>query len=1063
SEEFIKSSVENLVPIPSESEGIPDNMCDVPFHDNSPPSGVSKDQFEDFSYSNYDSTLYDDDSFSIDNIDLPPLLLTLSWRRLTPLIILYSNLKLSALIWKRLVMAVPLLKFKEDLFTYCIENGILQDSSEPSNDNTNVVNALHEPFVVNQDPGENSSQSSSKFNHHCCYECGAHYGYNCPPKVPVVPNLEPFNNQTVDELPQNLPSFDPTCYSEDGNSFTYDSTSNLVHDSPNTILEIELAFEDKHCQQEDILELFRRLHNVVQNIHEELAVYINTLNWDRSSVCYDDDDDEEENTIAITPEEPDNSLSMGDEHFNTVSATESDEFIKSSVENLVPILSESEGIPDNMCDVPFHDNSPPSGVSKDQFEDFSYSNYDSTLYDDDSFSIDNIEYVEASPPNSELVSLEVMEIFIPEVRGIDDDILLIIKDDILREKLLNFNLLIANIKALKDNPALSSNFMTKSSSTSLNSLLEETNTFDKSLLEFETFCFDLEEISNGSTTTRYDSSLYDSFIFDLLINPFPPADRSDFYEFTDELTHIISTPDYDRFCFKNEPNLGDFTMDVVEDIFLTREPIVHNALPTHPTLQLNLDFILSSESLFSYVLSYFFFHAGCISSEWNFHEINVHLKVLNESLIIPGNVKTHVKGFCPPVFISSASLGNHDRFTVCYDDDDDEDYAIAVTPSLSTEEPDNSLIMEDEHLDTIPTTGSDEFIKSSVEDLVSIPSESESILDNMCDVPFHDNSLPLNVSKDQFEDFSDSNDESTLIDDDSFSIDNIEYVEASPPASELVSLEVMEIVISEVGGINDDILLTIKDDILHEKLLNVNLLIANIEALKDNPTSSSDFMTKSSSTSLNYLLEETNNFDNSLHESKTFCFSLEEISSGSTTTRSNISFSDYEALYDNHVKEISSAADRSDFYHDEFADELAHIISPPEYDCFCFKNKPNSRDFTMDVVENIFPTREPRVHVHNALPTHPTLRLNLDFILSSESLFTYVIWIFLPFLSYSVAPEFLLSFGNEDTIFDPGISSYHISSFMLDVSHRSGTFIKFKVLNESPMEILFCTCSPIDQ
>nr|GEV70598.1 hypothetical protein [Tanacetum cinerariifolium] len=42
-------------------------------------------------------------------------------------------------------------KFK-DLFTYCIENGILQDSSEPSNDNTNVVNALQEPFVVNQDP-----------------------------------------------------------------------------------------------------------------------------------------------------------------------------------------------------------------------------------------------------------------------------------------------------------------------------------------------------------------------------------------------------------------------------------------------------------------------------------------------------------------------------------------------------------------------------------------------------------------------------------------------------------------------------------------------------------------------------------------------------------------------------------------------------------------------------------------------------------------------------------------------------------------------------------------------
>nr|GEU65512.1 hypothetical protein [Tanacetum cinerariifolium] len=143
-------------------------------------------------------------------------------------------------------------KFKEDLFTCCIENGILQDVSKPSNDNTNVVNALQEPFVVKQNPGKNSSQSPPQINHHCCYGCGdlledifchqctlelcgkgAHYGYNCSRKVLIVPNLEPFNNQTIDGLPQTMPSFDPTCYSGDGNSFTYDSTSNLVDDSPN--------------------------------------------------------------------------------------------------------------------------------------------------------------------------------------------------------------------------------------------------------------------------------------------------------------------------------------------------------------------------------------------------------------------------------------------------------------------------------------------------------------------------------------------------------------------------------------------------------------------------------------------------------------------------------------------------------------------------------------------------------------------------------------------------------------------------------------------------------------
>nr|GEV30731.1 reverse transcriptase domain-containing protein [Tanacetum cinerariifolium] len=193
--------------------------------------------------------------------------------------------------------------------------------------------------------------------------------------------------------------------------------------------------------------------------------------------------------------------------------------------------------------------------------------------------------------------------------------------------------------------------------------------------------------------------------------------------------------------------------------------------------------------------------------------------------------------------------------------------------------------MRDEHLDTILATGSDEVIKSSVEDLVPIPSESEGIPEHMCDVPFHDNSPPLDVSKDQFEDFSEFNDEFSSTDNDSFSIDNIDYVEASPPYSELVSSEVMEIVIPKVGRIDDDILLTIKDYILRKKLLNVNLLITKIEAFNDNPTSSSDCKTKSSSTSLNSLVKETNTFHNSLPEFENFYFDLGEISSGSTTTR----------------------------------------------------------------------------------------------------------------------------------------------------------------------------------
>nr|GFA36932.1 hypothetical protein [Tanacetum cinerariifolium] len=119
--------------------------------------------------------------------------------------------------------------------------------------------------------------------------------------------------------------------------------------------------------------------------------------------------------------------------------------------------------------------------------------------------------------------------------------------------------------------------------------------------------------------------------------------------------------------------------------------------------------------------------------------------------------------------------------------DDDDDYNSAITPVLSTEEPVDSLSMGGEHLDTIPATESDEIIKSSVEDLVPIPSESEGIPDT--------------------------------IDDDSLYNENIEYVEASPHNSELVSLDVAEIVISEEEEI--------ENDNLREKLLNVHLLIAN--------------------------------------------------------------------------------------------------------------------------------------------------------------------------------------------------------------------------------------------
>ncbi|GKB10727.1 hypothetical protein Tco_0844650 [Tanacetum coccineum] len=164
---------------------------------------------------------------------------------------------------------------------------------------------------------------------------------------------------------------------------------------------IKDALTDKQYQQEDIQELMSKLLEDVRNISEELSEYINCPSWNRP-IFYDNDDDEY--TIiyskpkAITPdlpiEEPDNSLSMGDEHLDTIP----------SVENLVPIPSELEGISEDTCDVPVCEDPSTFDALSNHSEILSDSNNDGTSSDDDSYK--NIEYVEASPLNWEIVSLE---------------------------------------------------------------------------------------------------------------------------------------------------------------------------------------------------------------------------------------------------------------------------------------------------------------------------------------------------------------------------------------------------------------------------------------------------------------------------------------------------------------------------------------------------------------------------------------------------------------------------------------------------------------------------------
>ncbi|GJW71466.1 hypothetical protein Tco_0128383 [Tanacetum coccineum] len=292
----------------------------------------------------------------------------------------------------------------EGWYTIHDKNEIL-NTSESSNHNTNVVSAPQEPFVFNQDPGVNSSQSPPLIDHHCCYECGdslndifcqrctckscgkgAHYGYNCPPQILIISNPEPCYNQNLNEILQNLQSLQQQCllgtcqqcgcneydgvcfYCTVGNGTPINfSTPYSSNDSPSFAnhppqpqyvpYSCELCGNDTHHGYDCPPQVWR----------------------------------------PVTP------LILEDEHLDTIPATESDEVIKSSVENLIQIPSESKGISDGVCDVPLCDNPTPLEAFKEHSETIIDFNDDSTSSDDGSY--ENIDYVDASPSRSEIVSI----------------------------------------------------------------------------------------------------------------------------------------------------------------------------------------------------------------------------------------------------------------------------------------------------------------------------------------------------------------------------------------------------------------------------------------------------------------------------------------------------------------------------------------------------------------------------------------------------------------------------------------------------------------------------------
>ncbi|GJR93463.1 hypothetical protein Tco_0265637 [Tanacetum coccineum] len=245
---------------------------------------------------------------------------------------------------------------------------------------------------------------------------------------------------------------------------------------------------------------------------------------------------------------------------------------------------------------------------------------------------------------------------------------------------------------------------------------------------------------------------------------------------------------------------------------------------------------------------------------------------------------------------------------------EDEKYAAACRYMLSAT-----------YLETLFGNEADEVIKSSVENLVPIPSEFEGIFDDSCDVLNCDNNR-VNIESD-FVEYLVNRDTSI---DNSSKIDPIfeeiagelAHIAPIPPGIveadfdpnddtssddddfediEYVSLEEVNDVDQDEKEFNLEDIFQIQDVILRAKLLNVHRLISNIESLKVNSTSDrvlespSSFPipvmdSDSSITSLSFS-------DNSLPEFESFSDHTEETRSGSTTTHANYSLSEYESFH----------------------------------------------------------------------------------------------------------------------------------------------------------------------
>nr|GEW38523.1 putative reverse transcriptase domain-containing protein [Tanacetum cinerariifolium] len=347
---------------------------------------------------------------------------------------------------------------------------------------------------------------------------------------------------------------------------------------------------------------------------------------------------------------------------------------------------------------------------------------------------------------------------------------------------------------------------------------------------------------------------------------------------------------------------------------------------------------------------------------------------------------------------------------VYYSDDDDDFYreSIDETPPSDAIAPDlpitDSLVMEVELLDTILEMDSDEEIESSVKKLKLTPSESKDLSDYVseCDLPVCDNSLDFNNDSKIFSNpLFDSKDDYTSSDDKSSSEEDVPVEHFKIYSNPLLEFN-EEIFSSEINPLYNEVLEDL-DPILQgnendhfnvesnliKSLLNKDIVITSRKI---------DFFLEEFAGELALInpippgIAETN-FDpkENIHLIKKLLYynssprppeglnsknDFEKENSGNTTIHTYISLIKYESFYD-----------ESDSASEIFNDDLAHIISPSEYEYVYADDESDSGDLTTKVVDDISDnsTRELYVYVPNVLTTLPTLYPVFDTLLSLSS------------------------------------------------------------------------------